>query len=115
MSKRARKPLPRKDAVGQRPAQRKDGNPVEWIDEEFAGKHGTTALKDSLIDEAHPEIDPQTPKGATQKLKAEVHEGDGLLDRAKRLMEELDRQIAGEYERREDATSARPARKNQRR
>jgi hypothetical protein len=68
-----------------------------------------------LIDEVHPEIDPQTPQGATQKLKAEVQEGDGLLDRAKRLVEELDRQIAGEYERREDATAARPVRKNQRR
>jgi hypothetical protein len=48
-------------------------------------------------------------------MKAEVQEGDGLLDRAKRLVEELDRQIASEYERREDATPARPVRKNQRR
>ena len=71
------------------------------FDREVAGDHGTTAIPDALEDERHPEIDPQTPGGALRKAGEEAKEGDGLLDRAKRLAEEADRQISGEYERRE--------------
>lgn len=76
------------------------------VDREFAGEHGTTALPDSLDDEEHPEIDPQTPAGAVRKAAAEAGEGEGPLDKARRVVEEADRQISGEYERREDPSQA---------
>lgn len=66
----------------------------------------TTAMPSSLEDEKHPELNPQTPGGAARKLKEETAEGEGLGDKAKRAAQELDRQIAGEYERREDPTAA---------
>jgi hypothetical protein len=62
----------------------------------------STALPGSLDDEQHPEIDPQTPGGAMRKLKEEAAEGGSVADKAKRALEEADRQISGEYERRED-------------
>jgi hypothetical protein len=73
-----------------------------WVDAEVAGEHGTTALPASRTDEAHPEIVPQTPGGAVRKLRAETAAGKDLTGKAKRAAEELDRQLAGEYERRED-------------
>ena len=60
-----------------------------------------TLLRDSLTDERHPEVDPQTPHGAARKLREETAEGNGVVDKAKRALEEADRQISGEYERRE--------------
>lgn len=60
-----------------------------------------TLLEASKTDERHPEVDAQTAAGATRKLGKEVAEGDGLIDKAKRAVEEADRQIAGEYERRD--------------
>jgi len=72
------------------------------VDREFAGEHGTTAIPGALEDEEHPEINPQTPGGALRKAAAEGSEGEGILDKAKRVAQEADRQISGEYERRED-------------
>ena len=60
-----------------------------------------TLLGESQKDERHPEMDPQTPHGAVRKLREETAEGHGVLGKAKRALEEADRQIAGEYERRE--------------
>ena len=60
-----------------------------------------TLLRESRTDERHPEVDPQTPLGAARKLREETAEGRGVVDRAKRAIEEADRQISGEYERRE--------------
>ena len=60
-----------------------------------------TLLDASKTDERHPEVNPQTPGGATRKLDKEVAEGDGLIDKAKKAVEEADRQISGEYERRD--------------
>lgn len=60
-----------------------------------------TLLDDSKKDEEHPEIDPQSPGGAAKKLEKEAAEGDGVVDKAKRVVEEADRQISGEYERRD--------------
>lgn len=60
-----------------------------------------TLLRESRTDERHPEVDPQTPHGAARKLREETAEGNGVVDKAKRALEEADRQIAGEYERRE--------------
>lgn len=86
----------------------KRGTGENAIDREFAGEHGTTALPGSLREEEHPEVDAQTPGGAMQKAAAEVSEGSGLLDKAKRALEEADRQLSGEYERREDPAAAEP-------
>jgi hypothetical protein len=60
-----------------------------------------TLLEDSKTEELHPEVDPQSPGGAVRKLEREAAEGAGVVDKAKRAVEEVDRQISGEYERRE--------------
>ena len=60
-----------------------------------------TLLRESRTDERHPEVNPQTPHGAARKLREETAEGHGVVDTAKRVLEEADRQISGEYERRE--------------
>ena len=78
------------------------------VDREFAGEHGRTALPGTLEEEEHPEIVPQTPGGALQKTAAEASEGEGPLEKAKRVVEEADRQFSGEYERREDPAQQRP-------
>lgn len=80
--------------------------PSNPVDEEFAGEHGTTLFPSSVSDERHPEEDPQNPAGAVRKLKKEAAEGDGVVDKASRAVHEIDRQLGGEYERREDTTSA---------
>jgi hypothetical protein len=74
-----------------------------------AGSPGTRTLSDeSLKHEQHPELHPQSPGELAHKIKEEAAEGEGIGDKAKRIFEELDRDIAGEYERREDP-SAPPA------
>jgi hypothetical protein len=78
---------------------------TERVDEEFAGKHGTTLSDASLAEEAHPEITPQSPGELARKVRAEAGEGDGLVDKVKRGLQEMDRDISGEYERREDPTA----------
>lgn len=60
-----------------------------------------TLLEESKREERHPEENPQTPAGAARKLRKETAEGDSVADKAKRALEEADRQISGEYERRE--------------
>ena len=60
-----------------------------------------TLLEESKTEEEHPEEDPQTPAGALRKLGKETGEGDSVTDKAKRAVEEVDRQISGEYERRD--------------
>jgi gamma-glutamyl-gamma-aminobutyrate hydrolase PuuD len=77
----------------------------ERVDEEFAGEHGTTLSDASLEDEQHPELHPQSPAELARKLRAEAREGDGVVDKVKRGLEEMDRDISGEYERREDPTA----------
>jgi hypothetical protein len=81
---------------------------TERVDEEFAGEHGTTLSDASLDDEKHPELHPQSPAELARKVRAEAREGEGLGDKLKRGLEEMDRDISGEYERREDP-SAPPA------
>lgn len=82
-----------------------DGGPVERVDEEFAAEHGTTASESSLEEEEHPEINPQSPGELAHKVREEASEGHGPLDRVKRVLQELDRDVSGEYERREDPTA----------
>lgn len=71
---------------------------------------GTRTLSDAALeDEKHPELHPQSFGELGHKIKEEAAEGDGVLDKAKRAIHELDRDIAGEYERREDPTAPPPA------
>lgn len=60
-----------------------------------------TLLDASKTEERHPEVNPQTPRGATRKLAKEAGEGHDPVDKVKRAIEEVDRQVAGEYERRD--------------
>jgi hypothetical protein len=85
---------------------------TEKVDEEFAAEHGNTLSDASLEEERHPEMHPQGPGELARKVRAEAAEGDGLVDKVKRGLEEMDRDISGEYERREDPTAppARPER-----
>jgi hypothetical protein len=70
---------------------------------------GTRTLSEgALEDEKHPELHPQTPGELAHKVKEEAGEGDGVIDKAKRALQEMDRDIAGEYERREDPTAPPP-------
>jgi hypothetical protein len=78
---------------------------TERVDEEFAAEHGNTLSDESLENEAHPELHPQSPAELARKVRAEAGEGHGLVDKMKRGLQEMDRDIAGEYERREDPTA----------
>lgn len=70
---------------------------------------GTRTLSEqSLEDEKHPELHPQSPAELAHKVKEEASEGDTVVDKAKRALEEIDRDVAGEYERREDPTAPPP-------
>jgi hypothetical protein len=79
--------------------------PLERVDEEFAGEHCNTASEEALRDEEHPEITPQSPGELAHKVRLEAEEGEGPLDKAKRVLHEIDRDVSGEYERREDPTA----------
>lgn len=64
-----------------------------------------TLSEASLEDEQHPEMHPQSPAELARKVRAESAEGEGVGEKVKRGLEELDRDISGEYERREDPTA----------
>jgi hypothetical protein len=81
---------------------------TERVDEEFAGRHGTTLAGSSIDEEKHPEMHPQGPGELADKVRAEAAEGHGVVDKVKRGLQEMDRDIAGEYERREDPTAPPP-------
>ena len=72
------------------------------VDEEFAADHGTTVSGKAYEHEAHPELDPQSPGALGQKIAAEAREGQGFTEKLKRGLEEIDRDVSGEYERRAD-------------
>ena len=78
------------------------------LDEEYAAEHGTTLSQKSLDEEAHQEIDPDSPAELARKLKAEAAEGKGAAEKARRALEEIDRDISGEYERRDDPEAPPP-------
>ena len=73
-----------------------------WVDAEFAGDHGTTASPSSVVDEKTPGFRPQNAHEVAEKVKEEASDEPGLLGKAKKALEETDRQIAGEYEKRDD-------------
>jgi hypothetical protein len=68
-------------------------------------KNVNTLSDASLEDEKHPEMHPRSPGELGRKVRAEAAEGGSLVDKAKRALEEMDRDIGGEYERREDPTA----------
>ena len=72
------------------------------IDDEFAGQHGTVASKSSLKDEKQVALHPQSLGEEIEKVREESDDGPGLLGTAKKVLQEADRQVSGEYEHRED-------------
>jgi hypothetical protein len=73
-----------------------------WVDAEFAGEHGTTAATSSVDDEKAQDFRPQNAHQAAEKIKEEAADEPGVLGKAKEALKEADRQIAGEYEKRDD-------------
>ena len=69
--------------------------------------HGTTASDASIDDERHPEMRPRSPMELARKMRAEAAEGRTPVDAAKRLLEEVDRDLSGEYERRDEEEAVR--------
>ncbi len=76
--------------------------PSNWVDEEFAGEHGTTASPSSVEDEKAPDFRPQNAHEAAEKVDEEASDDPGVIGKAKKALEEVDRQVAGEYEKRDD-------------
>jgi hypothetical protein len=73
-----------------------------FIDDEFAGRHGTVASKSSLKDEKQVALHPQGLGEEIEKVREESDDEPGLLGTAKKVLQEADRQVSGEYEHRED-------------
>jgi hypothetical protein len=78
-----------------------------FLDAEFAGKHGTVASPSSLEDEKQITLHPQSPGEAVDKIRGESDDDSGLLGATKKALQELDRQVSGEYEHREDREAER--------
>ncbi|HKR98873.1 MAG TPA: hypothetical protein VJU79_05105 [Candidatus Dormibacteraeota bacterium] len=93
------------DRHGERRSE--DGSPVDAVDAEFAGKHGTMASESSLEEEKRRGLHPQTASEMAEKVEEES-EGEGLTGKAKAVLHEADRQIGGEYERRENPDAPGP-------
>jgi hypothetical protein len=74
-----------------------------WYGErQFAGRHGTVASKSSLKDEKQVALHPQSLGEEIEKVREESDDEPGLLGTAKKVLQEADRQVSGEYEHRED-------------
>src|SRR3981081_4052985 len=79
----------------------------ERVDEEFAGAHGTGAAVGSLAEEADPADHAQSPRDFPGKIRKEAQaHGGGLKETVKAAIHFADRDLAGEYERREDPDAA---------
>jgi hypothetical protein len=82
----------------------KPGTASKWVDEEFAGEHGTTLSEASRTEDKQSDDSAKDPGGA--KRKAEAESGDeGIIKKVTHAAHEVDRQLSGEYERREDSTA----------
>jgi hypothetical protein len=76
---------------------------MDRVDDEFRARQGSTVSEASMTEEAEPSNKAQDLDQAKHKLKAEAErEGGGLKGRIKALLHHADRDLAGEYERRED-------------
>ena len=76
---------------------------TERVDEELRGEHGTVVSHASLEEETDPDDHAQNPGDFPEKIRreAEAH-GGGPVETAKAALRFADRDLAGEYERRED-------------
>ena len=79
---------------------------VERVDEEFAGKRGKTVAETTPETEAHPEMNPQDYGELAKKTKLEA-DADGEGNAITRGLKELDRDVSGEYEARQDPDAPR--------
>ncbi len=68
-----------------------------------------TVFEGSISEEKHPEVTPQNPGDFDDKVKLETAGEEGLVAKAKRVVQEMDRDLSGEYQRREDSTAPPPA------
>ena len=82
-----------------------------WVDAEFAGEHGTTASPSAVEDEKAPGFRPQDAHEAVAKIKEEASDEPGVVGKAKEALKEVDRQVAGEYEKRDDSEASEEVRR----
>ncbi|MGI0129089.1 MAG: hypothetical protein ACREEC_02885 [Thermoplasmata archaeon] len=76
---------------------------MDRVDDEFLAKRGATVSDTSMTEEADPGNKAQDLDQVKRKLKDEAaSEGGGVVGKAKALLHHADRELAGEYERRED-------------
>lgn len=76
---------------------------MDRVDDEMSARRGSTVSEASMTEEADPSNKAQDLDQTRTKLKAETRrEGGGLKGWFKALFHHADRDLAGEYERRED-------------
>jgi hypothetical protein len=64
-----------------------------------------TASSASVDEEKRPGFHPQNAHEVAAKVKEEASDAPNIVGKAKKALEEVDRQVAGEYERREDRSA----------
>jgi hypothetical protein len=77
----------------------------EQREEGRAGDERLTAGKASVEEEKEPGFLPQTPSQVARKIETESGDA-GLGERARVGLEEADREVSGEYERRQEQVAA---------
>ena len=79
------------------------GTVTKRVDDEFEGRRGTVTSDSSLSEETDPGNKAQGLHQVTEKIseEADAH-GGGLAEKAKAALRHADRELGGEYERRED-------------
>ena len=76
---------------------------MDRVDDEFRAKRGATVSDASMSEEADPTNKAQDLDEVRRKLKDEAaKEGGGVAGKVKAALHHADRDLAGEYERRED-------------
>ncbi len=76
---------------------------MDRVDDEFRARRGATVSDTSMTDEADPRNKAQDLDEVKRKLKDEAaREGGGVVGTVKAVLHHADRELAGEYERRED-------------
>jgi hypothetical protein len=76
---------------------------MDRVDDEFRARRGSTVSEESMTEEADPSNKAHDLEQVKRKLKRESdQEGGGLKGTVKAVLHHADRELAGEYERRED-------------
>jgi len=81
-----------------------------FLDAEFGGEHGTTLAASSVDDEKEPDVHPQNLREVGEKVNQEASDEPPVVGKVKKTLQEVDRQIGGEYEKREDRSAPRKIR-----